>query len=59
MGIVRTPGFASHTTGGKVVHARLDTLIAQIVVGAESKQHMRCQLTEVLYKMGHFIDTSP
>ena len=59
MGIVVSPAFTAYTTGGKVVHAFLHTLIAEIVIGTEGIDLVWCNFSEILDEFGHFVDAAP
>ena len=59
MGVVVAPAFTTNSTGCEVVHTWFHTLIAQIVVGAEGIDLIRCYLTEISDEFSHFIDVPP
>ena len=59
MGVVVAPALATYTTGGKVVHARFYTLIAEVVVGTEGIELIGGYLPEISDEFGHFLDAAP
>ena len=59
MGTVVTPALSANTTGSEVVHARLYTLIAEVVIRAECIDLVRRDFTEICDEFGHFFDAAP
>ena len=59
VGVVVSPALTAYTTGCEVVHAFLHTLVAEVVVAAEGKDLIRCNLAEILDEFGHFTDAAP
>ena len=59
MGIVVAPCLATYTTGCKVVHALLDSLITKVVVRAKGVDLIRSYLAEIFNEFGHFINAAP
>ena len=59
VGVVVAPTLSAYTTGGEIVHARLHTLIAEIVVRAEGIDLVWSYLTEILDEFSHFVNAAP
>ena len=59
VGIVVAPAFTSDTTCGEIVHSRLYSLVAQVIVGTKGVELVGTDGTEILDETFHGVDTSP